>query len=245
MDELPIGREKTVSPPVVPAAASELNNLLQIVSGTVALLENIWEGTPAAEKYFDMLRVSVDRAAQVTSELVRHVGGTDQKILLHPALRTPGRPRARRERAPEKTRCVLVVDDEPMALVLSKHVLTQAGFAVDTAQSGFEALDIFGKNPGRFSAVLLDLTMPLMDGEETFNRLRARDPKVTVLLNTGFIEKHQLDRMMAAGLAGFLRRPYRPNEVIEQLESVLANALPEVAGIVPPASIKPVLLPTL
>ncbi len=245
MDEPSNSREKTVSTPAVPAAASELNNLLQIVSGTVGLLENIWEGTPAAEKYFDMLRVSVDRAAKITSELVRHVGGTDQKILLHPALATSGRPLAGRERAPAKTRCILVIDDEPMALVLSKHVLTQAGFAVVTAQSGFEALDTFSKIPGRFSAVLLDLTMPLMDGEETFNRLRAMDPKVTVLLNTGFIEKHQLDRMMAAGLAGFLRRPYRPTEVVEQLESVLANTRSEVAGTVPAAPTELVLVPNL
>ena len=90
-----------------------------------------------------------------------------------------------------------------------------------TAQSGFEALELFRKHIGRFDLILLDLSMPIMDGEETFNRLCAIDPQVVVLLNTGFIEKHRLDRMMAAGLAGFLRRPYRPDEIIEQIRSVL------------------------
>lgn len=208
----------------VPAAATELNNLLQIVSGTVAMLENIWENAPGSDRYFEMLRQSVDRAAKVTAQLVQHVGGTDRKILLHPALKE------RIELPPPQlptplqvSRCVLVVDDEPMALVLLQQILAQAGFAVVSAQSGFEALDFFRKEPGRFALVLLDLAMPLMDGEETFNHLRAIDPKVVVLLNTGFIENLRLDRMMTNGLAGFLRRPYRPGEVITQIESVLEN----------------------
>jgi len=208
----------------VPAAATELNNLLQIVSGTVAMLENIWENTPGSERYFDMLRKSVDRAAKVTAQLVQHVGGTDKKILMHPALKERIDPPPPAPASPlQVSRCVMVVDDEPMALVLLQQILAHAGFAVVSAQSGFEALDFFRKEPGRFALVLLDLAMPLMDGEETFNHLRAIDPNVVVLLNTGFIENRRLDRMMANGLAGFLRRPYRPDEVITQIESVLEN----------------------
>ena len=208
---------------LVPAAASELNNLLQIVSGTVAMLENVWEGAPGSERYFDMLRKSVDRAAKVTAQLVQHVGGTDKKILMHPALKERTEPPAPPPSPLQVSRCIMVVDDEPMALVLLQQILSQAGHSVVTAQSGFEALDYFRKEPGRFALILLDLAMPLMDGEETFNHLRAIDPKVVVLLNTGFIENRRLDRMMANGLAGFLRRPYRPDEVTTQIESVLEN----------------------
>ena len=53
------------------------------------MLENIWEGAPDSERYFDMLRKSVDRAAKVTAQLVQHVGGTEKKILMHPALNEP------------------------------------------------------------------------------------------------------------------------------------------------------------
>jgi CheY-like chemotaxis protein len=207
---------------IIPAAASELNNLLQIIAGTVAMLENIWEGR-GAEKYFDMLRLSVDRAAKVTAHLVKQVGGSNKKVLLSPELAAFAKGKPESRVSPKKTRCVMVVDDEPMALVLAKQVLSQAGFDVVPAQSGFEALDLFRKHLGRFDLILLDLSMPVMDGEETFNRLRAIDSQVVVLLNTGFIEKHRLDRMMAAGLAGFLRRPYRPDEVIEQIQSVLES----------------------
>ncbi len=208
---------------MIPAAASELNNLLQIIAGTAAMLENIWDGTPGSEKYFEMLRLSVDRAAKVTAQLVKQVGGTSKTSLLRPelAIFAKGMPLSRT--AHGKTRSIMVVDDEPMALILAKQVLEQAGFDVVTAQSGFEALDLYRKHLGRFDLILLDLSMPIMDGEETFNRLCAIDSQVVVLLNTGFIEKHRVDRMIAAGLAGFLRRPYQPSEVIAQIQSVLES----------------------
>ncbi len=70
----------------------------------------------------------------------------------------------------------------------------------------------------------LDLTMPLMDGEETFRRLREIESKAVVVLNTGFIEEERLATMMDAGLAGFVRRPYHPVELIAQIRSILATA---------------------
>ncbi len=229
---------------VVPAAASELNNLLQIVSDTVSMLENICEGATDSERYFDMLRKSVDRAAKVTAQIVQHVGGTEKKILMHPALNEPAatpppaRPQIR------VSRCILVVDDEPMALMLLNQILSEAGHTVVTAQSGFEALDYFRKEPGRFALILLDLSMPLMDGEETFNHFRAIDPNVVVLLNTGFIENRRLDRMITNGLAGFLRRPYRADEVVTQIQSVLQNVKKNGSSMLPDSRTAPVTKPS-
>ena len=209
---------------LVPAAASELNNLLQIVAGTVSMLENIWEGVPGSEKYFDMLRRSVDRAAKVTEHLVRQVGGVDQKIILHPALKSRSASPAVPSGNLQVSRCILVIDDEQMALELAKQILSRSGFTVVVAGSGPEGLDLFARDPKRFDLVLLDLSMPFMDGEETFHRLRKFDPEVLVLLNTGFIDKGRLERLMAAGLSGFLRRPYRPDEVVTQIQSILTRA---------------------
>ncbi len=207
---------------MLPAAASEMNNLLQIIAGTVKLLEKIWDGDTRARKYFDMLHLSTDRATEVMSRLAEHAGGSERKILLHPSFANPGRSSAAFGHG--RSGCIMVVDDEPMALVLSRQVLMQAGFEVVTAQSGIECLELYRSRPGRFSLVLLDLTMPLMDGEETFHRLREIDPKALVVLNTGFIEEARLSQMMEAGLAGFVRRPYQPMEVIGQIKSVLATA---------------------
>ncbi len=207
---------------LLPAAASEMNNLLQIIDGTVKLLEKIWDGDARAGKYFEMLHLSTDRATEVMSRLVEQAGGSERKILLHPAFANPGRSQATFQNG--KSRCIMVVDDEPMALVLSRQVLVQAGFEVVTAQSGIECLDLYRARPERFDLVLLDLTMPLMDGEETFRRLREIDSKAVVVLNTGFIEEQRLTTMMEAGLAGFIRRPYQPMEVIAHIRSTLATA---------------------
>jgi len=205
---------------VVPAAAGELNNLLQIISGTLAMLENVWAGSQGGEKYFAMLRLSVDRAAKVTEEIVRHVGGAEEKIIFHPALTL--HPASKPGTPIRISHCLLVVDDEPMALELSEQLLTDAGFAVVPASSGLEALDRFSRAPGRFDLVLLDFNMPLMDGEETFQRIRKIDPTVPVLLNTGFIEPDRLERMLSQGLTGYLRRPYRSEDAIAQIQSILA-----------------------
>src|SRR4051794_39875180 len=120
-----------------PAIASELNNLLQIIAGASALIENIWEGNQGADKYFGMLRESVARAAQVTTDLVELSGTINGKIVKHPEFA-----RLRHTRtdstSDESKRRILVVDDEKMLLILAGELLREAGFAVVTAQSGFE-----------------------------------------------------------------------------------------------------------
>jgi CheY-like chemotaxis protein len=204
------------------AAASELNNLLEIISGTSAAIENIWGGNNGSEKYFEMLRTSVDRAAKVTAQLVAHAGGSDKKILFHPGLAAFDRQKNAAPPPAAKNRSILVVDDEAMALVLAKRILSDAGFEVVTAQSGFECLDLFRKRP-HFDLVLLDLSMPFMDGEETFARLKGIRPDVVVLLSTGFIAQERLDQMLAAGMAGFLRKPHRPSELVANIQAILES----------------------
>src|SRR5438874_1851006 len=152
--------------------ASELNNLIQIISGTSSLIENIWEGRPGSEKYFEMLRASIERAEQVTAQLVAQAGGTNRKRILSPNLEQhfdevliAGVPSQRKH-------SILVVDDEPMALELLHGILTDAGYEVSVAQSGFECLDLFRRDGRAYDLILTDLSMPLMDGEETFLRLR-------------------------------------------------------------------------
>jgi CheY-like chemotaxis protein len=212
------------------AAASELNNLLEIISGTSAAIENIWDGNNDSEKYFEMLRTSVDRAAKVTAQLVAHAGGSDKKVLFHPALAAFAGQKNAAPPPAEKKHSLLVVDDEPMALVLVKRILSEAGFEVVTAQSGFECLDLFRKRPHHFDLVLLDLSMPFMDGEETFGRLKSIRPDVVVLLSTGFIAQERLDQLLVAGMAGFLRKPHQPSELVTNIQTILESVKMSRAG---------------
>jgi two-component system cell cycle sensor histidine kinase/response regulator CckA len=133
-----------------------------------------------------------------------------------------------------RPRRILVVDDEPAARVLANRVLSEAGFEVTTVQSGFECLERFRKEPRGFDLVLLDLSMPFMDGEETFKRLRGINPNVVVLLSTGFLAQAQdrVDRMLAAGLSGSIRKPHRPDELLAQVNAILERAKLSRAGCV-------------
>ena len=131
-----------------------------------------------------------------------------------------------------RPRRILVVDDEPAARVLANRVFSEAGFEVTTVQSGFECLERFRKQPHGFDLILLDLSMPFMDGEETFRRLRGINPNVVALLSTGFLAQAQerIDRMLAGGLAGFIRKPHRPDELLARVQAILEDVKLSRAG---------------
>ena len=117
-----------------------------------------------------------------------------------------------------------MVDDEEAELTLIKRILVEAGFSVVTAQSGFECLELFRMHPHQFALVLLDLTLPFMDGEETFRRLREiRHDRSGGALHR-LCSARSLEHMMNCGLSGFLRKPIPPDEIVGLVRSILDNA---------------------
>lgn len=208
-------------PDSIVEGTSELNNLLQIMSGTSSLIEQACHGNEASEKYVSMLRASIGRAEKVAAELVKQAGGPPEKVLVNSEAAVFKKKSTTQTGA--NKRSILLVDDEQMTLTLVSRVLTEAGYPVVTAQSGFECLDHFRRRPFDFELVILDLTMPFMDGEETFNRLRELRPDVAVVMCTGFIQQDRLRRLMSAGLAGFLRKPVAPNEIVSFIRTTLAS----------------------
>jgi len=207
---------------LIPAeATSQLNNLLQIIGGTTELMENIWEGREGSERYFAMLRDSVQRAAELTSNLVEEAGGASQPLLISAAIPDFKSPVAAPERPTARKPRIMIVDDEPMTLMLFGALLTDVGYEVVTAQSGFECLDYFTRAGARFDLAIIDLSLPFMDGDETFRRLLTIAPEVPVLLATGFIMRERLDSMFKVGLAGFMRKPIPPQELIAQVAMIL------------------------
>jgi CheY-like chemotaxis protein len=215
--------EEPFSKETVSKASSELNNLLQIISGTSAEIANLWEGKDGSDKYLSMLRESVSRAEVVAGQLAQQAGSTNCKAAIHPELASFAPPKKNIAAMPIAKPQVLVVDDEDVALMLLKQLLTTAGYQVSTAQSGFECLDVFRRRPLSYRLVVLDLTMPFMDGEETFHRLREINPDVPVMLCTGFIQNERLEKLMAAGLSGFLRKPFAPEEILGQIQALLES----------------------
>jgi len=122
---------------------------------------------------------------------------------------------------------VLVADDEAGVRQVAEAALTMAGYNVLLAEDGQEAIDVFREHADKIAAVLLDMTMPRMGGEEAFRELRAISPDVKVILSSGFNEQDAITRFVGKGLAGFLQKPYRPQELYERLRQVLGGEGPD------------------
>jgi CheY-like chemotaxis protein len=116
---------------------------------------------------------------------------------------------------------VLLVDDEETIRGIGAEMLKELGFAVITAADGREALEIFASRSD-IDAVLLDLTMPHMDGEQCFRELRQLDPAVKVIMSSGFNEQEVTGKFIGKGLTGFIQKPYRmstlKNKLLEALQ---------------------------
>ncbi len=118
---------------------------------------------------------------------------------------------------------VLIADDEESVLAVGKQILEHIGFTVLAAPDGREALKMFHEHANEIVCVLLDLTMPHMDGEQTFREMRQINPGVTVILCSGYNEQDATQRFVGKGLAGFLQKPYNITLMKEKLMEVLGD----------------------
>ena len=116
---------------------------------------------------------------------------------------------------------ILVVDDEETVRITTKLILEKLGFTVLTAEDGRAALEVFRSRVDEIVAVLLDLTMPHLDGEETFRELRRIRPDVRVILCSGYNEQETTNRFAGKGLAGFIQKPYGVRPLGEKMRQVL------------------------
>ncbi len=133
----------------------------------------------------------------------------------------------RKKAAPPKlafgrTAMVLVVDDEEMVRRTAETALRRAGHKILLAADGFEAIRIFKKNAEDIGIVLLDLTMPGLDGEQTLRELRYIRDDVKVILSSGYNEAEIAERCTGHGLAGFVQKPYTAADLVNTVGAVLA-----------------------
>jgi CheY-like chemotaxis protein len=119
-------------------------------------------------------------------------------------------------------RVVLVVDDEQVVRELARVALERQGITVLTAENGQEALEVFSQCADRVSLVLLDLTMPVMGGEEALRRLREIRPDIPIVLSSGYSETDALRLFAGKGLAGFVQKPYSASRLVDALNTILA-----------------------
>lgn len=148
--------------------------------------------------------------------------GTRVKILLPALLETVDEKKAEGEPVREEKNLkakILLVDDEETVLTVGGELLRSLGMEVDVALSGEEAIELFKKET--FDLVILDLTMPRMDGVETLRRLREIDHEVRVIMTSGYTEQEVFSRLVGRNRTDFLPKPFSLNELSRAIDNVL------------------------
>ncbi|WP_143144883.1 hybrid sensor histidine kinase/response regulator [Mariprofundus micogutta] len=114
----------------------------------------------------------------------------------------------------------LVIDDEESVREVAEAMLEDMGYQVLKACDGIEGLAAYRERCDEIGIVLLDMTMPRMNGEECFRQLRQIDPDVCVLLSSGYNEQEATSRFAGKGLAGFIQKPYTPQQLSEKIDAI-------------------------
>ena len=104
---------------------------------------------------------------------------------------------------------VLLVDDEETVMGVGRSMLETLGFSVITASDGREAVAIYRAQGKAIAFVLMDLTMPHMNGEEAFREIRTFNPHAKVFIASGYSEWEFSARFAGKNLAGFIQKPYQ------------------------------------
>jgi CheY-like chemotaxis protein len=120
-----------------------------------------------------------------------------------------------------RSEIVLVIDDEDIIRRTAKSMLERYGYTVVLAEDGKEGVELFKVLAEKIAVVLLDMTMPVMNGEETYRRLKAVKPDVRVILSSGYNEVEAIHRFAGKGLNGFMQKPYSAAALIQKIASVL------------------------
>ena len=118
---------------------------------------------------------------------------------------------------------ILIVDDEDSVRRVAQSALERWGFTVVGAADGREGVRVFRERESEIAAVLLDYTMPQMNGDVTFLEMYRLNPKIPVILMSGYAEEEAINAIPSDGLAGFLHKPFQPTTLMEKLREVLAQ----------------------
>jgi two-component system, cell cycle sensor histidine kinase and response regulator CckA len=151
--------------------------------------------------------------------------GTSFSIYLPAAEREPEPAAADSQTMPALgSETILLVDDEELVRDLGTRILTKSGYTVLPAANGVEALEVFKRESSRISLVILDLIMPEMDGAACLKALLQIDPRLRVLVASGYSADASVRETLEMGAKGFVNKPFR----VKRLLGAVRKALDDV-----------------
>jgi DNA-binding NtrC family response regulator len=117
---------------------------------------------------------------------------------------------------------ILVIEDEDLIRTLSIQMLNRLGYSVHGAPDGFEAIAYYEKNWANIDIIILDLIMPLLSGEETYQKLKEINPNLNVIIASGYnIESEEIAYLVKSESVHFIQKPYNMKSLNEKIEEAL------------------------
>ncbi len=178
-------------------------------------------GLPAAQGIARAHRGAIYATSAPGRGTVFHVLLPSTEIAVEAPSFAEERPSATR-RIPAAGGLVLFVDDEPPLRHLAESILRDAGYDVLLAEHGEAALALVSRHGREIDVVVLDMSMPVLDGVETAERLRILYPDLPIIASSGYSEA-ELRAKFASTRPEFLRKPYRPRELVTKVRAALAS----------------------
>lgn len=122
---------------------------------------------------------------------------------------------------PQGEGLILVVDDEEVMRQTASSILSECGYRVKMAENGEEAVQIYKKYKNEIKAVLLDMVMPRMSGQQAYIELAKIDKDVKVLLVSGFKQDERVEAILKMGVKGFMQKPYTLAALANKLSQMI------------------------
>ena len=127
-----------------------------------------------------------------------------------------------------RTGTILVVEDEDALREVLHETLADAGYTTICVADGAEAIAAIERDGTDIRAAVIDMMLPNVDGAELYNHLVEARPNVGVILTSGYNEREATRRITESGRAQFVKKPYRPSELVSMLDEMLTQ--PESTG---------------
>jgi len=118
---------------------------------------------------------------------------------------------------------ILLVDDEEGTIQVEELMLKELGYSVLPALSGQQAVQLYKENMVSLDLVALDMIMPEMNGRDTYEELIRINPKVKVLLVSGYSLNKQIEELMGLGCNGFIQKPFDIVQLSQKIREVLED----------------------
>ncbi|VVB94784.1 Chemotaxis protein CheY [uncultured archaeon] len=151
--------------------------------------------------------------------------GTAFKVYL-PAITTIETKKAEDGRSKVSTgkgESVLIVDDEPQILEITRAILEKSGYKVITASNGMEAIALYKQNNCEIKIILMDMMMPVMDGPMSIQELRKVNPEVRIIAVSGLTDKDKIEKIKETQPHAFLTKPYTTEKLLMTIHEVISR----------------------